>query len=67
MHIYIWKDDGKVYTWGDNGYGQIGNGNYKNQHAPVQVASEYDIVDIAAGGYHCMALTGNTLMITTNS
>ena len=32
-------DDGSLYMWGRNNYGQIGNGNYENQMIPVKVLS----------------------------
>jgi len=28
---------GEIYSWGGNGYGQIGNGNYENQLTPIKI------------------------------
>ncbi len=60
-------EDGFVWTWGDNVYGKLGIGSTDDQNEPVKVLSgEQDpnsaetflqnIVDIAAGWDHCMAL-----------
>lgn len=32
-------DEGKVYVWGNNTYGQLGTGSLKNSHEPVLVES----------------------------
>ncbi|MCP8614531.1 InlB B-repeat-containing protein, partial [Bifidobacterium asteroides] len=34
--------DGKTYAWGDNAYGQIGDGTTTERHTPVQVAAPAD-------------------------
>lgn len=44
------KYDGTVWAWGDNTYGQIGNGNKTNVNAPVQVNGLTGVVAISAGG-----------------
>ena len=54
--------DGTVFTWGQNIYGQLGNGSSVNSMLPVQVKSAdgnsflADIVLISAGYVHSMAL-----------
>lgn len=50
--------NGKVYTWGSNYYGEIGNGSGSMQFAPVQVPDLNDIVEIASGSssFHSLAL-----------
>ncbi|ETR68469.1 MAG: RCC1 repeat- and reductase domain-containing protein [Candidatus Magnetoglobus multicellularis str. Araruama] len=57
------KSDGTIYTWGDDGAGQLGNDNSAmDQYTPVQVTGPSGtgaltgIVQISAGGYHAMAL-----------
>ena len=47
--------DGRVYAWGRNNCGQIGNGQTINAKIPVLLALT-DIVDIQCGGKFCMAL-----------
>lgn len=51
--------DGKVWAWGDNTYGELGNGTFSpaNSSTPTQVMGlPTDIVAIAAGSSHGLAL-----------
>src|SRR5690606_31904685 len=50
-HSIALKDDGTVWTWGRNNYGQLGNGSDPNTNSltPVQVSDLTDVVAIAAG------------------
>ena len=47
---------GTVWTWGDNEYGQLGDGTPTNRSTPVQVQGTTDVVAIAAGAGHTVAL-----------
>lgn len=48
---------GKVWAWGYNGYGQLGNNTTTQSNNPVQVKSDLKgVIDIAAGQYHSVAL-----------
>lgn len=47
--------DGTLWCWGDNNYGQLGNGKYghfEKENIPVQVGTDMDWVDvsISSGG-----------------
>ncbi|MGN0106776.1 MAG: RCC1-like domain-containing protein, partial [Hominilimicola sp.] len=64
-HITILRDDGTVWTWGDNTYGQLGNTGRKYLSMPGQVVvgeSEYNsiylrnVVEIASGSKHNVAV-----------
>lgn len=55
-HSLALKPDGTVWAWGDNTYGQLGDGTTVNKSAPVQVQSLSDVVAIAAGDYHSLAV-----------
>uniref|UniRef100_A0A8C2HGE6 Regulator of chromosome condensation (RCC1) and BTB (POZ) domain containing protein 1 n=1 Tax=Cyprinus carpio TaxID=7962 RepID=A0A8C2HGE6_CYPCA len=48
-HSLALTDEGLLYAWGANTYGQLGTGNKSNQLSPVQVMTEKErIVEIAA-------------------
>ena len=48
-------EDGTVYSWGDNTYGQLGNGTTTNSLTPIMVNID-NVMDIAAGDRHSIAL-----------
>ena len=48
--------DGKLYTWGYNNFGQLGNGTTINKSIPTQIGSSTNWVNIASGQYHTMAI-----------
>ena len=64
--------DGIVYTWGNNDYGQLGDGTTMSKNAPTPVLT--DIVSVSAGGIHRYAdvtdvygkLSGHTLAIKSD-
>ncbi|XP_013130754.1 RCC1 and BTB domain-containing protein 1 isoform X1 [Oreochromis niloticus] len=48
-HSMALTDEGLLYAWGANTYGQLGTGNKSNQLSPVQILTEKErIVEIAA-------------------
>lgn len=57
-HCLALKDDGTLWDWGDNGYGQLGDGTTVNKNAPARVVSLSDVFAVAGGGNHTLALTG---------
>ena len=38
-HILALDNNGKIYSWGNNNYGQVGHGNNINKSAPTKIAS----------------------------
>jgi len=48
--------DGTVYAWGDNGYGQLGTGNTRGSRVALQIPGLTGVASIAASGNHGMAL-----------
>ena len=55
----IIPENGQVYSWGDNAYGKLGIGNTVSPQVDIQsIPSLNNIVAIAAGDYHSLALTG---------
>lgn len=56
------KGDGTVYSWGENGVGQLGDNTTTNRYAPVQVKGVggsgflTNVAQISAGYYHCLVI-----------
>ncbi|NTV89310.1 MAG: hypothetical protein HGA22_02950 [Clostridiales bacterium] len=55
-HTVAIKNNGTVWAWGDNDYGQLGNGMYRPDETPYQVSGVTDVVAAAAGGSHTVVL-----------
>jgi alpha-tubulin suppressor-like RCC1 family protein len=56
-HACALKNDGSVWCWGDNSYGQVGDGTSVKRLTPVQVSGIDGAVAIDAGLSHTCALT----------
>jgi len=56
-HTMALADDGTVYAWGSNRYGQLGDGTLQDHRTPRAVPGITDVVEIFAGRDHCLALT----------
>jgi len=59
-HTLAVTADGQVYAWGRNTYGQLGDGRFGidvKEMRPVQIAGLADVVAVAAGWDHSLALT----------
>jgi len=55
-HCLALESNGTVWAWGDNEWGQLGDGTTTNRYVPIQVESLSGIIAIAAGHYHSLAL-----------
>lgn len=57
-HTIAIKTDGTLLSWGNNAYGQLGNDPaiLFNEFSPVAVVNANDIVAVAAGHVHSLAL-----------
>ncbi|RTL36851.1 MAG: hypothetical protein EKK53_22375 [Burkholderiales bacterium] len=58
-HVMVLADNGRVYAWGGNVYGQLGDGTVVSRTAPVQVSIPNDslVREIAGGGHFSAAIT----------
>ena len=57
-HTAAITDSGELWTWGLNGYGQLGVGDTQDRHAPVKVSvNGQKIVAVSAGDWHTAAIT----------
>lgn len=55
-HVLALTQDGAVYSWGSNEYGQLGIEGSQLSAVPVKVSGLQDVVGIAAGSGHSIAL-----------
>lgn len=70
-HSMALDNNGNVYTWGDNQFGQLGNGTNDPCTTPVRVINPQDpnlplsgIVAISAGHWHSLAIDANGVIWT---
>ena len=64
LHMVALKTDGTLLSWGYDFFGQLGDGGPNaDQATPVSVSGASNIVAVAVGGYHSLALkTDGTLL-----
>ncbi|MFF2931068.1 RCC1 domain-containing protein [Streptomyces mirabilis] len=55
-HSLALKSDGTVWAWGSNNWGQLGDGTQTDRHIPGKVQGFNNIMTIAAGSEHNLAL-----------
>jgi len=58
-HSIILLENGAVYSFGANAFGQLGHGDTTNRSTPTKITSLSDVVAIAAGGHHSLVVLGN--------
>jgi alpha-tubulin suppressor-like RCC1 family protein len=58
-HNFVLKNDGSLWSWGYNYYGQLGDGTTVDKYVPTKMGTEIDWRDVASGGYHSMAIKNN--------
>jgi alpha-tubulin suppressor-like RCC1 family protein len=52
----VTREDGSVWAWGINSYGQLGDGTTAGRSVPTKVPGFSGAVAVAAGGYHTVVL-----------
>jgi len=63
-HYLGLKNDGTVWAWGDNGSGQLGNGNTISKNTPMFVEQVKDIKQVKCGVEYTIALDKNGFVWT---
>jgi alpha-tubulin suppressor-like RCC1 family protein len=56
FHAVALKGDGTVWAWGENTYGQLGDGTFADRQTAAPVIGLTGVVAIAAGTWHTVAL-----------
>uniref|UniRef100_A0A3B5K3X4 RCC1 and BTB domain containing protein 2 n=2 Tax=Takifugu rubripes TaxID=31033 RepID=A0A3B5K3X4_TAKRU len=59
-HVAIATADGEVFSWGHNGYSQLGNGTSTHGLTPALVSTNLlgkRVIEVACGSHHTIALT----------
>ena len=67
-HTVVCKSDTTVWAWGNNNYGQIGDGTSGNfRTMPVLVSGLTEVSSVAAGTYHSLALKSDGTVMAWGS
>jgi len=55
--------DGKLYTFGDGRYGQLGHGDTESRSMPtnIKLGAESRVAQVSCGAWHTVALAGNAV------
>jgi len=53
-HVAVIKEDGSLWTWGRNEYGQLGDGTTEDRYTPIKIMD--DAVFVSAGNCHTAAI-----------
>lgn len=58
-HSLVLNYDGRILSFGDNSFGQLGDGTNLNRSLPTELDYPSDVVSIAAGFWHSLAVTSD--------
>ncbi|WP_055666457.1 FN3 associated domain-containing protein [Desnuesiella massiliensis] len=59
FHCLALSMEGKVYAWGANDYGQIGDGTLNSKYNPIEILGLYGVKSIAAEGNTSSCIKGD--------
>jgi uncharacterized repeat protein (TIGR02543 family) len=68
-HSLALTTNNRIYTWGDNGYGQLGSGTFTNRSLPTLISltglqGGETVQTVVAGSYHFLVLTSTGRLFT---
>ncbi len=55
-HSLVLRADGSVWSWGDAGFGQLGDPRLESRHLPARIEGLDEVIAIAAADMHSFAL-----------
>ena len=55
-HTVVIADDGSLWAWGRNNWGELGDGTTRARTRPVQISADTDWVSVAVGHAHNIAI-----------
>ena len=70
VHMGALTSKGRLFTWGNNTYGQLGNGTNNLQINPTEITSYLNLnssetlISVRLGGYHTMVVTSDDRVFT---
>ncbi|TVP86104.1 MAG: hypothetical protein EA375_02250 [Acholeplasmataceae bacterium] len=62
-HSAVLTSLGRIFTWGYNAFGQLGDGTTEHRYTPIEITSQFGlvidetIIHVALGGFHSTVLT----------
>jgi alpha-tubulin suppressor-like RCC1 family protein/subtilisin family serine protease len=66
-HSVALDESGNVWVWGDNRYGQLGNGTKTSRASPARLNTIASVVEVAAGDSHTIAIKADGKVYTWGS
>jgi uncharacterized repeat protein (TIGR02543 family) len=69
-HSSALTSEGRIFTWGNNDYGQLGDGTTTNRTTPTEITSQFNlhagesIIQVSLGIFHSSAITSEGRIFT---
>ena len=55
-HMLAIDEEGNLWAWGGNSYGQLGDGTNVDRENPIQISTERKFKEVSAGSLHSLAI-----------